>query len=271
MFQGVTFTKVWQQLMENLFHREDSVLPSFLVLLKRKYWEYKDYELGREHMGMDKYGNEYYQYYSHIGGLPTRRIVVYKFYEGQKFHNDPHFIGWLQYRIDRPPTPEELQLLYLEDSQRKRKALAWDTEQSVMLENAKAKAEKLTEKAKAKVVDSSQESMAGLLEEEKVYKYAVEPKPIAAVSEKTEPEHEVDLKVLKTIIRNEERKIQEYKDKKEESKKYMESAVKELNRYDKFKEKFKDVFLELEMGESKNKYALIEKDPDIVYTLKNLQ
>lgn len=45
-------------------------------------------------MGIDKFGNKYYQYYS-FHGLPTRRMVMYKFLEENRFHQDPHFVGWL--------------------------------------------------------------------------------------------------------------------------------------------------------------------------------
>lgn len=58
------------------------------------YIKNKDDALGREMVGMDKFGNKYYQYYS-FHGLPTRRMVMYKFIEDNKFHVDPHFVGWL--------------------------------------------------------------------------------------------------------------------------------------------------------------------------------
>ena len=273
MFKGVTISKLWQDVLQSLFRREDSALPSWLVLFKRKYWEYKDYELGREHMGMDRYGNEYYQCYSYFGGMPTRRVVIYKFYENQHFHNDPHFVGWLNYRTDMLPSSEELQLLYLEDAQRKRKAIAWDEQQARLLEDAKERAEKITEKAKAKVASIGQGSMPGVIEDDqKVYKYIESKSMSAEVTLPKRPlkEHDIDLKVLNEIIAREEAKIQKYKEGKEEVKKHIETSLKEFHRYEKFKDKFKDVFLELEMDQSKENYSLIEKDPDIMITLKNL-
>ena len=42
-------------------------------------------KFGRENIATDKYGNNYYQYYSYHG-LPTRRIVLYKFFDSNKFH-----------------------------------------------------------------------------------------------------------------------------------------------------------------------------------------
>lgn len=76
------------------------------------YIKNKDEAIGREIVGTDKFGNKYYQYYSYHG-LPTKRIVLYKFFDTNKFHNDPHFLGWLFRQDILPPTPEELEKLYL--------------------------------------------------------------------------------------------------------------------------------------------------------------
>ena len=62
---------------------------------RRKYVQYKDEKFGRERVATDRFGNNYYQYYSYHG-LPTRRIVLYKFEDANRFHQDPHFIGWLR-------------------------------------------------------------------------------------------------------------------------------------------------------------------------------
>jgi len=272
MFRGVTLREIWQKLVENFFRRQDSALPSWGVKLKRKYWEYRDIQLGRDHLGMDRYGNEYYQYYSHYGGLPTKRVVMYKLFEVNNYHNDPHFFSWLHGGADKPPTPEELQFLYLVDDQRKRKAIAWDVEQELLLKNAKAREKELTERAKAETIGTTQEGQDNLLNEEKAYKYIeAKPTPIITASENNlVEEHEVDLKVLKEIIRSEERKIENYKKAKVNEIQYLENVVEEFDRHNAFKEKFKDVFLEFELGRAKESYSLIEKDPDIVYSLKNL-
>lgn len=58
------------------------------------YIKQRDDAIGREMIGYDKFGNKYYQYYS-FHGLPTRRMVLYKFFDANKFHIDPHFVGWL--------------------------------------------------------------------------------------------------------------------------------------------------------------------------------
>lgn len=52
---------------------------------RRRYIQYKDDKFGRERIASDRYGNNYYQYYSYHG-LPTRRIVLYKFFDGNRFH-----------------------------------------------------------------------------------------------------------------------------------------------------------------------------------------
>jgi NADH:ubiquinone oxidoreductase subunit len=81
--------------------------------LARSYLKAKDDGLGRERVGTDRFGNNYYQYYSYHG-LPTRRIVLYKFFENNKFHQDPHFLSWQRRQDILPPTPEALEKAYLE-------------------------------------------------------------------------------------------------------------------------------------------------------------
>ena len=273
MFKGVTFTEVWQKLLQSVFQRSDSTLPSWTVLLKRKYWELKDRELGREHIGVDRYGNEYYQHYSYFGGLPTRRIVLYKHYEYNNFHNDPHFNAWVHYRIDKAPTAEELQLLYLEDDQRKRRAIAWDLQQEQLIQESKQKTQEVTDKIKAETLETSETNSKNLLNDDKGYQYVEDNKNkplIEATNEESIEEAKTNLRILREIIREKEIKIEAYKEKKADREKYLENAVKKFNRHDKFREKFKDVFLEIDLGKAKENYAMIEKDPDIVYTLKNL-
>ena len=52
---------------------------------RRRYVQYKDDKFGRERIATDRFGNNYYQYYSYHG-LPTRRIVLYKFVDTNRFH-----------------------------------------------------------------------------------------------------------------------------------------------------------------------------------------
>ena len=75
---------------------EKSLVKLFAKRSKFRHWyiNQRDDAIGRELIGMDKFGNKYYQYYS-FHGLPTRRIVLYKFFATNKFHIDPHFVGWL--------------------------------------------------------------------------------------------------------------------------------------------------------------------------------
>lgn len=82
----------------------------------------KDEALGRELLAVDRYGNKYYQYYS-FHGLPTRRIVLYKFFDTNKFHVDPHFVSWLHRQEILPPTMAELETLYLDHDAFKERAL----------------------------------------------------------------------------------------------------------------------------------------------------
>ncbi|CDW72353.1 ndufa12 domain containing protein [Stylonychia lemnae] len=109
------------------------------------YISQRDDAMGRELIGIDKFGNSYYQYYS-FHGLPTRRMVMYKFFDTNKFHIDPHFLGWLRRNDNQPPTQHELERLYLEHDAFIERAIAWDEEQRVMIEEYKEKMKILEEK-----------------------------------------------------------------------------------------------------------------------------
>ena len=66
-------------------------------------------------------------------GLPTRRIVLYKFFDTNKFHIDTHFLGWLRRNEMLPPSPEQLEQLYLEHDAFMERALQWDKEQELII------------------------------------------------------------------------------------------------------------------------------------------
>ena len=53
--------------------------------VRRYFIEQKDHLFGRERIAVDRYGNRYYQYYSYHG-LPTKRVVLYKFFDTNCFH-----------------------------------------------------------------------------------------------------------------------------------------------------------------------------------------
>lgn len=107
--------------LERLYKYTESKHNKFL----KKHAEMKDMIENREYLGADKYGNQYFQYFNYHG-LPTRRRVYYKFYSGNKFHVDVHFIDWLYRRTALPPSRSELEQLYIEDEERTAKALEWD-------------------------------------------------------------------------------------------------------------------------------------------------
>jgi NADH:ubiquinone oxidoreductase subunit len=97
-----------------------SIIRKFLI-------KQKDDALGRDRVGVDRFGNKYYQYYSYHG-LPTKRIVLYKFFGTNQFNQDPHFLGWLRRNQILPPTQEELERLYIEHDAFVQKGIEWDEE-----------------------------------------------------------------------------------------------------------------------------------------------
>ena len=123
-------------LRSKLFYKfEAIILKMSRKRSKYRQWyiKQKDDAIGRELLAMDKFGNKYYQYYR-FHGLPTKRMVLYKFFDSNKFNVDPHFVGWLYRRDILPPTPEELEKLYLEHDAFRERAIEWDENQRLMIE-----------------------------------------------------------------------------------------------------------------------------------------
>lgn len=87
--------------------------------------DWRESKLNREKVGEDKFGNEYYQYYSNYG-LPTRKEIKYVNWNRAKSFEDVHFFPWLRKQEFLPPTEEELKQLYAEDKERKMKALKYN-------------------------------------------------------------------------------------------------------------------------------------------------
>lgn len=112
------------KIMNKSFNLVDRLKYRFL----REKQEMSDRIENREFLGNDKYENQYFQYYSYHG-IPTRRRVYYKFFSTNKFHIDIHFVDWLFHRTAFPPTPNELNQLYLEDERRMQRAIEWDKQE----------------------------------------------------------------------------------------------------------------------------------------------
>eukprot|EP01017_Pseudomicrothorax_dubius_P005563 TRINITY_DN11430_c0_g1_i7.p1 TRINITY_DN11430_c0_g1~~TRINITY_DN11430_c0_g1_i7.p1 ORF type:complete len:117 (+),score=25.39 TRINITY_DN11430_c0_g1_i7:28-378(+) len=67
----------------------------------------KDQKLNREFVGVDRFGNKYYQYYSHYG-LPTRREIEPVQKKRAKFFKDTAFHFWMNSTDQLPPTENQL-------------------------------------------------------------------------------------------------------------------------------------------------------------------
>ena len=72
--------------------------------------EYQDQKEARVKIGQDKFGNDYYQYYSHFG-LPTRRecelIDRYRYH----IYRDNAYYCWMMKQQLLPPTKTEIRNL----------------------------------------------------------------------------------------------------------------------------------------------------------------
>jgi NADH:ubiquinone oxidoreductase subunit len=113
-----------KNVLENAFLKSEVYRQSFM---KQKQ-DANDRAENREYLGSDKFGNQYFQYFSYHG-LPTRRRVYYKFFSTNKFHIDIHFIDWLYHRTAIPPSKTELHQLYIEDENRHKLAFEWDKQE----------------------------------------------------------------------------------------------------------------------------------------------
>ena len=89
--------------------------------------DWTESKLNREKVGEDRFGNEYYQYYSHYG-LPTRKEIRYVNWNRAKSIEDVHFFPWLRSQEFLPPTEEGLKLLYIQDKERRLKAIKYNKE-----------------------------------------------------------------------------------------------------------------------------------------------
>ena len=65
--------------------------------------------------------------------------MLYKFFDTNKFHIDPHFLGWLRRNDILPPTPEALEKAYLEHDAFIERALQWDKSEELYLREWKAR------------------------------------------------------------------------------------------------------------------------------------
>lgn len=87
--------------------------------------EWRESKQNREKVGEDKYGNEYYVRYSSYG-LPYRKEIRYVNWNRAKSYEDVHFFAWLRKQEYMPPTEDELKQLYVDEKERKMKAIKYN-------------------------------------------------------------------------------------------------------------------------------------------------
>jgi len=107
--------------------------------------KYQDQKENRELVVVDKYGNRYYQYYSHHG-LPTKRIIHLNQTSFNKWNDDPFMVSWLQRRSLNPPTQEELEKMYIEQEEFQRRCLEWDRKEQNLIDEFKRRKSEALEK-----------------------------------------------------------------------------------------------------------------------------
>lgn len=115
--------------------------------LKRFKEKYQDAKENRELLVVDKFGNRYYQYYSHHG-LPTKRVVINNQKGFNKWDDDPYMLSWLERRRNIPPTQEELEKMYLDNEEFQRRGLEWDRKEQALIDEWKRKQKEALDKEK---------------------------------------------------------------------------------------------------------------------------
>lgn len=112
--------------------------------LSRLKERYEDKMMNRELQVVDKYGNKYYQYYSHHG-LPTKRVVLNNMKFFNSWDDDPIMMGWLQQKYHAPPSQEELEQKYIEQEEFVRRGMEWDRKEQEWIEAWKNKQKEAVE------------------------------------------------------------------------------------------------------------------------------
>jgi NADH:ubiquinone oxidoreductase subunit len=130
--------------------------------LKKHNQKIRDDRENRELVVVDKYGNKYYQYYSHHG-LPTRRIVHLNMVSFNKWHDDPIMLGWLERRRINAPTQEELEQEYIKHEEFLRKGLEWDRKEKALIETYRKKRDEAleSERNETKALGSGEDFQPG--------------------------------------------------------------------------------------------------------------
>jgi len=93
----------------------------------------KDQKLSRELVGVDKFGNKYFQYYSPYG-LPTRREIEYAARKRKKTYEDLAFYRWMHRLEALPPTESEVKEYHRLEKERKKAAIEWDKKEQLLIE-----------------------------------------------------------------------------------------------------------------------------------------
>lgn len=137
-----------KRVLQNIYKVEKKIVTYPVSDKFKKLREkYDDFRENRELVVVDKYGNKYYQYYSHHG-LPTRRVVINFQKSFNKWDDDPFMMSWLQKRRLVPPTQEELEKMYIENEEFQRRGLEWDRKEQAMIDEWKRKQKEAIESEK---------------------------------------------------------------------------------------------------------------------------
>ena len=97
-----------------------------------------DHLENRELLVVDKYGNQYYQYYSYHG-LPTKRMVHINMKGFNSWEEEPLMTSWLRRQRFTPITQEELEKMYLDQEEFIRRGLEWDRKEQALIDEWKKK------------------------------------------------------------------------------------------------------------------------------------
>ena len=138
-----------KRVFKKLVQLEKKIM-SYPIENKINDWKQKrdDKKMNRELVGVDKYGNRYYQHYSAYG-IPTKKMVNLNFSGFNKWEEDPTMQGWLQGRREQPPSQEELEKIYIFQENLERKGLEYDKKEQKLIEEYSLKRKRAIEKSRS--------------------------------------------------------------------------------------------------------------------------
>lgn len=128
------------------------MLKKILLSIKNLRASHDDAKLNRVHVGTDRFGNRYYQYYNSVG-KETRRILEPNPHASETF--DPIWSEWLRNRQKVPFNEEQLKGFYDIEIMNKKSAFEYEVKDANMMKEFRKEYKKAQENEKTTMEKST--------------------------------------------------------------------------------------------------------------------